>query len=180
MSQLAKGKQPRTRTSSGWLGWLAIAALVVVAIAVFVWWLQNRQVFEIQGGDEQLLVLLRSDEQGAYQLRYEGRRPVDLQSLQVMLEGQVLHVDVVQVAVAPGDAAEGESGQEIVLQGDGTLPAGSEFRLDPGEEFQVLVTFRGQTLGGNYIYGFRIGYQNGNRLRTYELNLNHQYAVFVE
>jgi hypothetical protein len=170
MSDLAKGKRSK---ASGWWGWVAIGALFVLAIAVFIWWIQNRQAFSIQGGDEQLLVLLRSEKQGNYQVRYEGRQPVELQSLQVMLEGRVLHVDVVQVAVVQGD-------QEVVLAGDGSLPAGREIRLEPGDEFQVRVSFRGQTLGGNYIFGFRIGYQSGERLRTYDLNLEHGFAVFVE
>jgi hypothetical protein len=91
----------------------------------------------------------------------------------VMLAGQVLRVDVRQVAVVHGD-------QEYVLGGDGRLPEGSELVLEPGEVFDVRVTFRGQSLGGNYLYGFEIGYLDGERERTVQLVLDYDYAIVVE
>jgi hypothetical protein len=90
-----------------------------------------------------------------------------------MLAGQVLHVDVRQVVLKYGD-------QELTLGGDGRLPEGSEVVVQPGDAFDVQVTFRGQTLGGNYLYGFEIGYLTGERDRTVQLVLNYDYAIVVE
>ena len=69
-------------------------------------------------------MLLRTEEVGNYQVRYDGWDQTDLRSLQVMLGGQILHVDVQQVAILHG-------GQEIVLEGDGMHPDGSQVILSP-------------------------------------------------
>jgi hypothetical protein len=129
--------------------------------------------FEIMGGDEQLVVLLRNDKDGQYQVRYEGRQPTELHSLHVMLGGQVLHVDVVQVVIIQGE-------NEVILEGDATLPEGSQVILEPGEEFDVRVTFRGQSLGGNYMYGFRIVYGDDPEAEPIDVTAEFDYAVIVE
>ncbi len=125
------------------------------------------------GGDEQLLVLLRKEKDGNYQVRYEGRKPVELQSLRVMLGGQILHVDVKQVAIT-------HNGQEVILEGDGSLPEGSQMVLTPSDEFNVRVTYLGQTLGGNYMYGFRIVYGDDPEADPFDLIAEFEYTIVVE
>jgi hypothetical protein len=125
------------------------------------------------GGDEQLVVLLRNEKNGNYVVRYEGRNPAELNSLHVMLGGQILHVDVKQVVIV-------HNGQEVILEGDGTLPAGSQVTLAPGDELEVRVTYLGQTLGGNYMYGFRIGFGDDPQAEPWDLIAEFDYAIIVE
>lgn len=133
----------------------------------------NPDSFAMVGGDEQLVVLLRHDQDGHYQVRFEGNKPTQLNSLQVMLGGQILHVDVARVAIIQGD-------QEVILEGDGTVPEGSQVIFDPDEEFEVRVTYHGQTLGGNYMYGFRMVYGDNPQAEPVDLIAEYQYAVIVE
>jgi hypothetical protein len=60
------------------------------------------------------------------------------------------------------------------------MPEGSELVLQPGDVFDVQITFRGQTLGGNYLYGFEIGFLEGARERIVQLVLDYDYAIVVE
>jgi hypothetical protein len=153
--------------------WLVISAVVLVGIVVASCSVVNPDPFVMVGGDEQLLVLMRNDKDGYYQVRYEGRQPGELQSLHVMLGGQILHVDVVEVIIMQGE-------NEVVLQGDGRLPEGSQVILEPGEEFEVRVTFHGQTLGGNYMYGFRIVHGDDPQAEPIDLVAEYDFSVIVE
>ncbi|OGO65512.1 MAG: hypothetical protein A2Z45_04710 [Chloroflexi bacterium RBG_19FT_COMBO_55_16] len=153
--------------------WIALGAVVAVALAVVFWLIQNRHTFVIAEGETEVVVLLRNEKEATYRIKHEGRKPVDMQTLQVMLAGQILHVDVKQVTLV-------HDGQEVVLEPDGRLPAGTEMKLAPGDLFDVRVTMIGQTTGGNYLYGFRLGYAAGNRTRTDELVLEYEYKIFVE
>jgi len=153
--------------------WLVISAVVLVGIVVASCSVVNPDPFVMVGGDEQLLVLMRNDKDGYYQVRYEGRQPGELQSLHVMLGGQILHVDVVEVTIIQGE-------NEVVLQGDGRLPEGSQVILEPGEEFEVRVTFHGQTLGGNYMYGFRIVHGDDPQAEPIDLVAEYDFSVIVE
>ena len=158
---------PRT-----WL-WLVISAVLLLIIPLSSCSISNPDPFVMVGGDEQLLVLLRNDKDGHYQVRYEGRKPAELHSLHVMLGGQILHVDVVQVAIIQGE-------NEVILKGDATLPEGSQVILEPGEEFEVRVTFHGQSLGGNYMYGFRIVHGDDPQAEPIDVTAEYDYAVIVE
>jgi hypothetical protein len=153
--------------------WLVISAVVLVGIGLASCSVVNPDPFVMVGGDEQLLVLMRNDKDGYYQVRYEGRQPGELQSLHVMLGGQILHVDVVEVIIMQGE-------NEVVLQGDGRLPEGSQVILEPGEEFEVRVTFHGQTLGGNYMYGFRIVHGDDPQAEPIDLVAEYDFSVIVE
>lgn len=133
----------------------------------------NPNPFIMMGGDEQLLVLLRNENDGHYQVQYDGRNPAELNSLHVMLGGQILHVDIKQVAIL-------HNGQEVILEGNGTLPEGSQLMLNPGDEFEVRVTYIGQTLGGNYMYGFRIGYGDDPQAEPWDLIAEFDFTVIVE
>jgi hypothetical protein len=153
--------------------WVLIGAVIILAAGAFLWWSQSQEPFSLVEGNQQLVVLIRSDRESVYRLRYDGNVPASLQSIKVMLAGQVLHVDVTKVVINLGN-------QDFTLAGDGSLPAGSELILQPEDEFDVRVTFRGQTLGGNYLYGFEIGYLAGERDRTVQLVLDYDYAIVVE
>ena len=153
--------------------WLVISAVVLVGIGLASCSVVNPDPFVMVGGDEQMLVLMRNDKDGYYQVRYEGRQPGELQSLHVMLGGQILHVDIVEVTIMQGE-------NEVVLQGDGRLPEGSQVILEPGEEFEVRVTFHGQTLGGNYMYGFRIVHGDDPQAEPIDLVAEYDFSVIVE
>ncbi|UCE00151.1 MAG: hypothetical protein JSV42_05375 [Chloroflexota bacterium] len=133
----------------------------------------NPTPFAMLGGDQELVVLLRNEKDGNYQVRYEGRSATELQSLHVMLGGQILHVDVKQVTIIHGD-------QEVTLEGNGALPAGTQVILDPQDEINVRVTYLGQTLGGNYMYGFRIVHGDDPDGEPFDLTSEFEYAVIVE
>jgi hypothetical protein len=148
--------------------------LGLLVVAFFTWNAMTAPKFVLKEGKKDLLVLIRDEEEGIYRLRYEGRKPVQLQALQVMLAGQVLHVDLKQVALRRAE-------QTVILdQPKGTLPAGTDFTLNPGDEFDVQIRFYGQSIGGNYLYGFRIGYTQAHRNDTYDLILEYEYSVVVK
>lgn len=153
--------------------WLAITGLLVITFVLSSCSILNPVSFEMVGGDEQVFVLLRNEEVGNYQIRYEGRNQTDLRSLKVMLGGQILHADVQKVAIL-------HEGQEIMLEGDGTLPEGSQIVLSPSDEFDVKVTYLGQTPGGNYMYGFRIGYGDDPQGEPHDLITEFDYSIIVE
>jgi hypothetical protein len=153
--------------------WLALSTVLLVLIPLSSCSIVNPEPFAMAGGDEQLLVLLRNDKDGYYHVRYEGRQPTDLHSLHVMLGGQILHVDVVEVAIIQGENV-------VILEGDGTLPEGSQVVFAPDEEFEVRVTYHGQTLGGNYMYGFRIVFGDDPQAEPIDLIAEYDYAVIVE
>ena len=133
----------------------------------------NPDPFVMVGGDEQLLVLLRNEKDGNYQVRYEGRDPTELNSVKVMLGGQILHVDVQKVIIV-------HNGQEVLLEPDGALPPNTQISLAPEDEFNVRVTYLAQTLGGNYMYGFRIGYGDDPQAEPFDLIAEFDYAIIVE
>ena len=159
-------------SSWGSLG-LAFTAALLIGIALSSCSIENPDPFVMVGGDEQLLVLMRNDKDGFYQVRYEGNKPAELHSLHVMLGGQILHVDIVHVVIIQGE-------NEVILNGDGTLPEGSQVIFEPGEEFDVRVTYHGQTLGGNYMYGFRIVHGDDPGVDPIDLVAEYDYTVIVE
>ncbi len=167
ISRLIIGNFPRAGV------WLVISAVLLVLVPLSSCSVVNPDPFAMVGGDEQLLVLLRNEKDGHYQVRYEGRQPSELHSLHVMLGGQILHVDVVQVAIIQGESI-------VILEGDGKLPEGSQILLAPDEEFEVRVTYLGQTLGGNYMYGFRTVSGDDPQAEPVDLIAEFDYAVIVE
>ena len=126
---------------SPWI-WIGIILVAAVAIALFIYRFQEQGRFTLVSGEKELLVLLRNEKVANYRLRYEGRQPVDLNKIKVMLEGQVLHVDVKPVILI-------SAGQEIQVEPDGSLPPGTSIRLEPNDEFEGRVPYLGQTRGGN-------------------------------
>lgn len=65
-------------------------------------------------------------------MRYEGRESAKLQSLHVMHGGQILHVDVKQVAIV-------HNGQEVILGGNGSLPEAEPFDLVAEFDYAIIV-----------------------------------------
>ena len=167
-----KSGSGRGRGSLLWILWVVLGVLVISVIGFLVWRAGNQYAFVLQQGQKDLLVLIREDGQGDYRVKFEGPESVHMKSLHVMLAGQILHVDVKQVTLVFGD-------QEIVLEPNGSLPAGTDLNLKPGDTFTVHVTFLGQSLGGNYVYGFRIVYETNNNEQTYDLVMNYDYSVVV-
>lgn len=154
--------------------WLVAGVLVLVVIAALIWQTQTRAAFILQDGQDELLVLIRNDASGVYQVQYRGRQPIQLQWIKPMLAGQILHVDVKEVAVSKDSA-------EVVLeQPAGALPEGQEISLQPGDVFNIRVTVRGQSIGGNYLYGFRIGYQDATGEQIFEMVMEFDYEIIVE
>lgn len=153
--------------------WLVLCILLTLVVLLPSCSVFNPDPFAMVSGDDQLVVLLRGEKDGHYQVKYEGRNPTELNSLQVMLGGQILHVDIKQVTII-------HNGQEVVLEGNGTLPEGAQLNLNPGDEFEVQVTYLGQTLGGNYMYGFRIGYGDNPQAEPWDLITEFDFAVIVE
>jgi hypothetical protein len=172
VEQLKESRRRKEGQRKTWV-WFLLGILAVVSLGLSSCSILNSDPFAMVSGDEQLIVLLRSDEDGNYRVHYEGRDPTDLHSLHVMLGGQILHVDVQQVVILHQD-------KEVVLESDGTLPSNSGIAFAPDDEFDVRVTYRGQTLGGNYMYGFRIGYGEDSQEKTYDLIAEYDYAIIVE
>jgi hypothetical protein len=168
----AKRQSRGSATSMTWV-WLIMGVLVVIGVVFVALRTRTGQSFVLQQGDKQVLVLLRNDAEGNYRIQYQGRGPVELRSVQPMLAGQILHVDVKQMAVSKG-------GQEVVLEPDGKLPEGTAITLQPGDEFDIKVTLLGQSIGGNYMYGFRIGYESGSSEQTFEVNMDFNYEIAVK
>jgi hypothetical protein len=153
--------------------WIGVILIAVLAAAVLIYRSQQGDRFSIVSGEKQILVLLRNEKSSDYRLRYQGRQPIDLNAVKVMLAGQVLHVDVKPVVLV-------KDGQELQVQPDGSLPPGTVLHLEPDDEFAVRVTYLGQTLGGNYLYGFKLGYSQDGRERAEDLVMQYDYEVIVQ
>jgi len=151
---------------------LGLGLLAVIAVFVFVQ-MQNTTPFVFVAGEEGLVVLLRNQGEGVYTLRYTGQQPAELVNMQVMMAGEILHLDVEQVRLVSND-------HDVILE-QNRIPEGQVFTLQPNTTLDVRITFSGQTLGFNYLYGFRIGLQEGERQRTVEIiDPDFRYALIVE
>jgi hypothetical protein len=137
----------------------------------------NQVQFDFFAGDEALIVLLREDETGSYQVRYTGNQPAQIRNIQTMIAGEILHVDVEQVRLI-------NQNSEVLLV-DNNVPEGQVFELQPQEEFNIQVTFSGQSIGYNYLHGFRINFDVDNNNTTEdivdpEVPDGYQYLINVE
>lgn len=152
---------------------IAVIVLAVIAIGVYLLVQNvNRDSFILTDGDVAVVVLLRTEEVGRYTVEYQGSSPASIKNLQVILAGQILHVDVSQVSLATEN-------QSITLENN-NVPEGQQFLVNPGESFSVSVTYLGQTLGFNYVYGFRINYDEANQNTTIDVMDKDKYLVNVE
>jgi hypothetical protein len=171
-------QKPSTKktTSSLTTTQIAVIAIVVLAVIAIVVYLliqnNNRESFQLTDGDVVVIVLLRSEEEGRYTVKYNGTSPASIKNLQVILAGQILHVDVSQTSLI--------NESETVTLVKNNVPEGQQFIVNPGESFDVNVTYLGQTLGFNYIYGFRINYDEGSQNSTLDVTDEDKYIVNVE
>ena len=170
-----KSSETGSWSSSRTATWIVLvfSAIILIAIAFFIWQrIGNNVEFMLVKGDESVLVLLRNEEKENYTLQYNGSKPIELENLLVMLAPETLHVSVIEVALVRGD-------EEVVLEKTSIVPEGTKFTLQPGDIFDVRVTFLGRTIGGNWLYGFRINYNDGGGLETTELVMGFEYAIVV-
>jgi len=137
-------KKSQRSTVRGWI--IIVALVVVVALVALVY--QNQQVkgFTLVSGDQAVVVLLRDTQPGVYSVQYRGKAPTNITGVQVMLAGEILHMDVDSVMLINGK-------QEVAVVKN-RVSAETPFVVEPGDVFQVKVNFLGQTLGYNYLYGF--------------------------
>lgn len=94
-----------------------------------------------------------------------------------MIAGEILHVDVEQVRVVTDDL-------DIVLD-DNNVPEGQVLQVNPQDVLEMQVTFSGQSIGYNYLHGFRINFDIENENMTEdvvdpEVPDGYQYLVAVE
>lgn len=137
----------------------------------------NRIPFEFSGGDEQVVVLVRNDEIAEYQVTNTGRNSVEITSILVKFAGEILHVTVDQTELRLND-------QNIILEKN-NVPEGQVFVVQPGETFNIFTTIKGESIGFNYLSGFRITYQVDGNINTVDVNdpdipENYNYLVIVE
>jgi hypothetical protein len=166
-----KSTEASLTTSQIWI--VVIVGLVIIAVVVY-FFVQNlnRESFVLTSGDVAVVVLIRSDETGTYTVEYKGDTPVQIKNLQVILAGQILHVDVTQVNLTTEN-------QNVTLEKN-NVPEGQQFIVNPGETFNIAVTYFGQTIGFNYMYGFRINYDEGDQNLTIDVMDKDKYLVAVE
>jgi hypothetical protein len=171
-SKKQPGKNKNSTGSSTALLWVFIVAMIGVIVFALYQQTQTRASLSFIGGDEAVVVLLRTTEQGSYILRNDSSQVVQITNLQAMLAGEILHVDVVESHLIKGDQSM------RLIQGN--LPAGEVFDVQPGETFTVQLSMLGQTLGHNYVYGFRVAYEDQRGSRTEEVIDEFSYVVVVE
>ena len=148
---------------------------MIFIIAGISFWNGTIAPFTIVDGEESAVVLLRSPYSSTYTLEYRGRAPISLSKLTPMIESntQVLYVDIEQVAVLI-------DGQEFIMAGEDAVDPGGDLVLQPGDLFDVRVTYIGRELGSHYLFGFRMNYLIQGREGETVLRLNQEYAIYVE
>lgn len=161
------GLNPKT------LFWVGLAIVLVLAVAAVTVWRPASSPFSLTKGEVNVMVVLRNTRTAEYTLTYEGKQPVTLERVLPMLQGQTLHMDVKEMEVEAG-------AQVYPVDNTGGLVAEAPLVLGKGDSFRVRITFLGQSLGVNVLYGFRLGYQEGGQSTTFDLILKDQYTVFVE
>ncbi|GEM_PF-2557985 len=174
-AKLKKPKKPHLQSessSSSKFLWIGVVTLVFIIVAAIVW-RRTASPFEFVGGDESVIVLLRNDYAGNYQVRYIGDEPTTLNRVVPIIESpqRVLYVSIQDVFVVL-------SGKEIRLETGGYVPEGQTITLQPGETFTIKVVYYGEEIGGHYVYGFRLGYGPGNEIQL--IIRDREFTVFVE
>lgn len=145
-----------SQLSIPWWAWLIV--LLLAAAALFIW-LQPGGTFNLIGGDKTLIILLREQGEAVYQLRYEGSQPARITNLVVMLAGTIIHVDVDEVTLQLDD-------QSITLQDGAVNP---QLNVQPGQTVRVKVRYAARSIGYNYLYGFRITFEQNGSTQTVDI-----------
>lgn len=171
-----KTPQKKSNASSSRLLWYGAGAAMVLFVVIA--YIVNRVTaipFQLTGGDDNPLVLLRNETAVPYEFTYTGSSPASLERLIPRIQ---LYRD--QVVVADVQRVYVEVDGEMVEMVDGYIPEGVTLDLQPGQTFNVEVVYLGQELGWNRIYGFRIQYSVDGRSIDDELTLRDDYYIFVE
>jgi hypothetical protein len=127
-----------------------------------------RQAFSVLEGEGSLLVLIRSDKQADYLLRYEGDKPAEIQRVQLNYTSGpelALYTDVVEMVLVGGE-------HEIILDEIGNVPSGKVFELQTGDEFTLRVTYHGQQLGKNRLASFTFTVLSEGKEKIYKVELS--------
>ena len=171
--QSGNANQPHGSSRLLWLG--LGAAVVLFAVVAFLVSRGRSIPFEMTGGEEKPLALLRNDTTVFYEFTYSGAEPAVLERIKPRIQlyqDQVLVADVTAVFIRLAD-------REIELA-DGYLPEAEVLTLQPGDTFELGVVYLGQELGWNRIYGFRLQYSTEGQSIDGELELKDDYYIFVE
>ncbi len=175
-SKTAQKVNLRNQNQSKFL-WAGIGTAVLLFVALsFIVSRLNALPFKFVSGEEAPLILLRNTTDVQYQLEVTGSNPVTVERVVPMIQtfqGQVMYVDIEAVQLAAG-------GEPILLAEGGVMPAGTTLVLQPGDTLDITVTYLGQTLGHNRVYGFRLGYNVNGRSGEADLEIEGDYYVFVE
>lgn len=163
MSNQKSSKKNKGSQVSGSVVALIVIVVLVIAGAAYMLYRQNqsKSQYTITDGDKSVLVLLQDTQDATYTARYDGSAPSQINALQVMLAGEILHVDVDSVMLQSDT-------QQVTLKNN-NVQQGESFTLNPGDEFKVIVTYLGQTIGYNYMYGFRITSTISSRTSTVDV-----------
>jgi hypothetical protein len=152
------------------------AATILLLVFSLVGCNSNNPAFQFVDGEKAAVVLIRNTDNGSYQVQYNGDQPAQIHSLQVMIAGQILHVDVANVNLRLGEQA--------VSLIDNNVPEGESFVVQPGETFTIDVSYSGQSLGFNYVHGFRMTYTANGQTSTLDVTdpelPDYQYLIDVE
>ncbi len=163
-NRAVKKKKSQPQGSRTWL-WVGLG--LILLLAWIVWQSQAARVFSLVEGGGDILVLIRGEEQTSFRIKYTGSQPINLQRIQLkFITGQDLavHADVTQMALVAGE-------QNVSLDAEGSVLAGEQFTLQPGDEFEIQMTFSGQSLGPNRLEALLITYLRGTRQRVFTLGL---------
>ena len=181
---MAKTKKPTAKrmpsqpTGQSRLLWIGLgAAFVLFIVIAFILSRQNTIPFELTGGEEKPLIVLRNTKTVFYEFTYTGEAPAKLERLIPRIQvysDQVLVADVEDVFVRVGE--------QVYELEEGYFPEGEQLELQPGDVFELGVVYLGQELGWNRIYGFRLQYSAEGVSVDGELELtdNDNYYIFVE
>jgi hypothetical protein len=158
VGRLYKGRIPDARFPD-FSNHIWFKVLFFTMLILFLGGCQARQVFSILEGEGSLLVLIRSDKQADYLLRYEGDKPADIQRVQLNYTSGpelALYTDVVEMVLVAGE-------HEVILDETGNVPSGKFFELQTGDEFTLRVTYHGQQLGRNRLASLTFTYHSEGR-----------------
>ena len=85
----------------------------------------------------------------------------------------MMHTGFDELRVIVGD-------QEVITGNEGDIPAGETITLQPGEEFTVVYSIHGETLGVQYLKSIQIYYNLGDSERMDVLELEEQIRFSIE
>ena len=137
--------------------WMIVGVGIIIALAAFLaWQRQAARVFQVNDGDERVLVLLRGRKMASFDVEYTG--------------GAEAHIDQVQLKLVAGPDAQVHTdveemrllldGEPAMLDSEGFVLNDGGFVLQPGESFTLEIDLYGQSLGSNRLEALWIYYND--------------------